>query len=154
MAEAEVIVRPNTLALKIGPRARIFTAALVKRAEHALSKVSEMFGVWLQDDIARTEKAIAELEATGLVDAALRSARQLRSSGAAFGYPIIARIAGSLCELLDGAARAPRGLTLAHMDAIKVAAREGLRTDDDPVARATCAELEAKTRLHLAGPTG
>ncbi len=153
MSQAEFIVRPNTLADRIGPRARVFTAALVRRAEQALAKVSEMFGDWLHDDIVRAEKAITELGGAGKAqaEAALRCARQLRSSGSAFGYPMISRIAGSLCTLLEGASAAPHKLAVAHIDAIKAAAREGLRSEDDPVAGATCAELEAQTRLHLAG---
>ena len=152
MAEAEFIVRPNTLATRIGPRARVFTAALVKRAEQALAKVSEMFGDWLHDDISRAETAIAELAGAGEGRAAaLRCARQLRSSGSAFGYPIISRMAGSLCDLLNGKGDAPLKLVSAHIDAIKAAARDGRRTDDDALASATCAELEAQTQHHLGG---
>jgi hypothetical protein len=153
--DAEIIVRPNTLAQKIGPRARIFTAALVKRAEQALAKISEMFAVWLHDDIAAAERAVADFVEVGEGKAAhaVRCARQLCSSGSVFGYPIISRIGASLCALLEGASDEgppPLRLATAHIDAIKAAARDALRTEDDPVANATCAELEAQTRLHLA----
>jgi len=138
MAKAEFIVRPNTLADRIGPRARVFTAALVKRAEQALAKISELFGEWLHDDIARAEKAIAAIGDGGQAQA-LRCARQLRSSGSAFGYPIISRVAGSLCHLLEGKGETP----------VKAAVRDGIRTETDPIANATCDELEAQTRVHL-----
>jgi len=148
MAKAEFIVRPNTLADRIGPRARVFTAALVKRAEQALAKISELFGEWLHDDIARAEKAIAAIGDGGQAQA-LRCARQLRSSGSAFGYPIISRVAGSLCHLLEGKGETPVKLASAHIDAIKAAVRDGIRTETDPIANATCDELEAQTRVHL-----
>lgn len=154
MVQAEIIVRPNTLARRIGPRARVFTAALVQRAEQALAKVSTLFGDWLQDDIVRADAAIAGLGGAGSRDAAVRCARQLRGSGAAFGFPIISRLAGSLCVLLEGTdpdatGEAAAKLALAHMNAVKAAMRDGLRTDDDPVASAICAELEAQTALLL-----
>jgi len=154
MADAEIILRPNSLARRIGPRARVFTAGLIQRAEQALAKVSTLFVDWLQEDISRAEKAIAGLDAGGaLGELAIQCARQLQSSGAAFGYPIIARIAGSLCALLEAGGAPPLKLASAHIEAIKVVARSAHRTKSDPITNATCAELEAQTKAHIAAQT-
>jgi hypothetical protein len=152
----EIINRPNTLASRIGPRARVFTAALFRAAEQALSEVARLFGVWLQADVQKLEGAISNrnsyftkhdiVEITGLI-------RQLKSSANAFGYPTVWRLAQSLENLLSGGGAGSQpeaSLVSSHLLAIKAAARAERGTETDPIGLATCEELEALTRSHKA----
>lgn len=141
----EMIRLPNTLAERIGPRLKVFTAALVKAAETALEKISSRFAGWLQDEVDILDKARATIHAEGFSEAAVkaldRSARNLRSVGASFGYPLVSRVAASLHVLLSKADR-PMRLVDAHIDCIHAAIRDGIRDDHDIRALATCAALE------------
>ncbi len=150
---AELIRVPNTLKARIGPRLRIFTAALVRRAEAALEQVVARFSQWLEEEVRALERARDKVEDAALADpdvkALRQAARDLRSSGATFGYPIISRIAASLAELLARAPSAsgiPLGLVDAHIDAIRAAIRDNVRSPDHLTASPLCEELEAQVR--------
>jgi hypothetical protein len=156
MTRNEIIVRPNSLATRIGPRARIFTAALLKAAEQALGEVARLFVVWLQDDVQRLESAIGNRKSYFTnhdVVSIIGLIRQLKKSARAFGYPMIWRLADSLETLVEGSGgeiQPDASLVSSHLLAIKAAARVEKGTDNDPVAVATCEELEALTRSHKA----
>ncbi len=142
----EMIRLPNTLATRVGPRLKVFTAALVKAAEAALDKVSSRFAGWLQDEIDDLDKARAAVAADRLTDATAKaldcSARNLRSVGSSFGYPLISRVAASLHVLLNRSGSRPMKLVDAHIDCIHAAVRDGIRDDSDASALATCTALE------------
>lgn len=155
MTGVQITKVPNTLAAKIGPRARVFTAKLLRAAERALTKVCTMYGFWLQDNANKLEVALHHGEPHfakydvvplhGLI-------RQLQSSANAFAYPVMSRLAASLDQLFEGAdgiRQPPTSLISSHLLAIKAAARAPRGLDDDPIAVATCVELEALTRAYL-----
>ena len=142
----EMIRLPNTLAGRIGPRLKVFTAALVKTAEAALERVSARFGPWLQEEIDGLDKARATLPPDGAIGADAkvlsRPARNLRSVGATFGYPLVSRVAASLCVLLQKSGPKPLLLIDGHIDAIRVVVRDDIRDERDVRALATCVGLE------------
>jgi hypothetical protein len=79
-------------------------------------------------------------------------AHDLKGLGSTYEFPIVSRIAGSLCKLIDDPAtraRAPLNLVDAHIDAIKAAVRENIKDADHPVGQVLVTELERKVREHL-----
>jgi len=130
-------------------RLRIDPSA-VARAEAALAAMSVNFDEWLKIEITRMEGAMSDVQIQGRtegnMEALYHRAHDLKGLGATYGFPIISQIAGTLCRLIDSADRrksAPMSLVAVHVEAIKAAARNGIRTDDDPVGKALVLELAA-----------
>ncbi len=79
-------------------------------------------------------------------------AHDLKGLGATYEYPLVTRIAASLCRLIDDPktrSTAPMTLVDAHINAIKAVVRDDIKTDDHPMGRAIAVELETKTTAHL-----
>ena len=72
-------------------------------------------------------------------------AHDLKGLGGTYEYPIITRIAGSLCKITDDPARradAPLALIDAHIAAIEAVVAAEIRTDADPTGLAMVEALE------------
>lgn len=136
-----------------GPRLAAIDPAAIARAEAALKSLSGNFGEWLAEEVAKLEAARQLVRRDGPTAEAMEAlylrAHDLKGLGATYEYPIVTRIAASLCRLLDDSARrcdAPIFLIDAHIDAIKAAVREGVQTDQHPAGRALLGELEQRVR--------
>lgn len=153
--EAQIIPAPNALKLKIGGKLSLDTDAIA-RAEAALKSLSGQFSEWLQDEINKLEAARAEVHAQGMTpqtsEVLYMRAHDLKGLGTTYEFPIVSRIAASLCKLIDDPAtrsKAPLSLVDAHIDAIKAAVRENIKDADHPVGQVLVTELERKVREHL-----
>lgn len=149
-----VINVPNALRAKVGG-APVLNADAVAKAEAALKALSANFAQWLTLEIERLEAARAGVHKDGMVPAATEvlyfRAHDLKGLGATYEYPLVGRIAGSLCRLLDEPdkrAAAPLALIDAHVDAIRACVRDEIRDDSHPVGAALAAALEARTTEH------
>ncbi|HEX8233125.1 MAG TPA: Hpt domain-containing protein [Caulobacteraceae bacterium] len=147
---AEVFRPANTLKARFGGKFSLDPGA-VARAEAALQGLSAQFGQWMQDELNKLDIARAAVAASGLdkvsADSLYLRAHDLKGLGGTYQYPIVSRIAGSLCRLLDDSgtrAEAPLPLIDAHIQAIKAAVRDGIRDEEHPVGLALATELEAK----------
>ncbi|HEV2080870.1 MAG TPA: Hpt domain-containing protein [Brevundimonas sp.] len=154
---AQVIQPPNTLRLKVGGGLGAIDARAIAKAEEALAAMAGQFGQWLQDELDKLEAARGAVRAGGLTaetgEQLYFRAHDLKGLGGTYQYPLVTRIAGSLCKLLDDADKrlqAPMLLVDAHIDAIKAVVRDRIQTDDHPVGKALVEELEARTAEHLA----
>lgn len=157
-SSAKVIQPPNTLRLKVGGAFGGIDAAAIAKAEEALKAMSGQFGQWLQDEIDKLDAAQAAIKAKGLnaetAEVLYFRAHDLKGLGGTYQYPLVTRLAGSLCKLLDDQkkrADAPGPLLDAHIDAIRAVVRDGIQTDDHPVGRALAQELEAQVRDYAGG---
>jgi len=153
---AEVIQVPNMLKLKVGGRGGIDMAAIAK-AEAALKSLSGNFAQWLQDEITKLDAARQEVKTQGLtattVETLYLRAHDLKGLGATYEFPLITRIAASLCKLIDEPETrlsAPMFLVDAHIDAIKAAVRGDIKVDTHPVGKALAEELEGRVAEYLA----
>lgn len=153
----QVIQVPNTLRLKVGGRLGGIDPAAIAKAEAALKSLSGNFAEWLQDEIIKLEASRQRVKTEGLTTESGENlylrAHDLKGLGATYEYPIITRIAGSLCKLIDDPAQrlaAPMHLVDAHIDAIKAMVRDSIREDTHPVGRVLVMELESRTTEHLA----
>ena len=125
--------------------------AAVARAEAALAAMSVNLQPWLEKEVTRLDAAMSAVRSKGrsaeTMDALYHRAHDLKGLGTTYGYPIISQIAGTLCRLIDTPERrmaAPLELALAHVEAIKAAARDQIKTEDDAIGRALVMELADK----------
>lgn len=155
---AQVIRPPNVLRAKVGGGFGGINADAIAKAEEALKAMSAQFGQWLQDEITKLDAAQAAVRAEGFTPQTAEGvyfrAHDLKGLGATYQYPLVTRLAGSLCKLLDDPARrmaAPVVLIDAHIDAIRAVVRDQIQTDDHPTGRILAETLEAKVAAHRAG---
>jgi hypothetical protein len=154
---AQVIRPPNTLRMKVGGGFGGIDASAIARAEEALKAMSSQFGQWLQDEIVKLDKAQADIRTQGYnaqtAEALYFRAHDLKGLGSTYQYPLVTRLAGSLCKMMDDPAKrleAPLILLDAHVDAIKAVVRDQIQTDDHPVGKALAETLEAQVAQHRA----
>jgi hypothetical protein len=154
----QMIQVPNTLRLKVGGRLGAIDPAAIAKAEAALKSLSGNFAEWLADEVSKLEAARQRVRTEGLTTEAAESlylrAHDLKGLGATYEYPIVTRIAGSLCKLIDDPdkrAEAPMALVDAHIDAIKAAVRNRIQSESDPMGRTIVAELETRVKEFTGG---
>ncbi len=148
---AQVIRPPNLLRQKIGGGFGGIDASAIAKAEEALKAMSAQFGQWLQDEIVKLDAAQVAIRTQGLTTETAEGlyfrAHDLKGLGSTYQYPIVTRMAGSLCKLLDEPGKrteAPVALLDAHIDAIKAVVRDEIPTDEHPTGRVLAEALEAK----------
>jgi hypothetical protein len=148
---------PNTLRLKVGAgKLGALDPAAIAKAEAALKSLSGNFTQWLQDEIGKLEAARQALRTQGVsaetMEALYLRAHDLKGLGTTYGYPLITRVAASLCLLTDEPekrARASMSLIDAHIDAIRAAVAQEIKSDQHPVGRELAETLEAKVSACL-----
>ena len=152
----QVIRPPNPLRAKVGGFGGIDADAIAK-AEAALKAMSAQFGQWLNDEIVKLDQAQADIRAKGYTPETAEGlyfrAHDLKGLGATYQYPLVTRIAGSLCRMMDDADKrmqAPAALLDAHIDAIRAVVRDEIQTDEHPTGRALAETLAARVAEHLA----
>lgn len=126
-------------------------ADAVARAEAALKSLSSNFDAWMAEELDKLDAARARLRAEGLTpqvgEALYFRAHDLKGLGSTYGYPLVTRLAGSLCRVLHDPAQrlsAPAYLIEAHIDAIHAVVRKNLRDEADDTGRALSEELETQ----------
>lgn len=154
----QVFRPPNTLRLKVGGGFGGIDADAIAKAEAALKAMSSQFGQWLQDEITKLNAAQSAIHDKGLTAETAEElyfrAHDLKGLGATYQYPLVTRIAASLCRLLDDPAtraEAPRPLLDAHIDAIRAVVRDEIQTDEHPTGRVLAETLEARVAEHRPG---
>ncbi|MGO4410122.1 MULTISPECIES: Hpt domain-containing protein [unclassified Brevundimonas] len=153
----QVIRPPNPLRAKIGGGFGGIDANAIAKAEEALKAMSAQFGQWLQDEIVKLDQAQADIRTKGYTPETAEGlyfrAHDLKGLGSTYQYPLVTRIAGSLCRMMDDADKrmqAPVAILDAHIDAIRAVVRDEIQTDDHPTGRALAETLEARVAEHLA----
>ena len=150
----QVIQPNNALRLKVGgSRLGTIDPAAFAKAEAALKSLASNFAQWLNDEIVKLETSRQTVRAQGVTTETMENlylrAHDLKGLGTTYGYQLITRIAGSLCRLIDDKekrATVPLELVDAHIDAIKAAVRDDIKSDEHPVGRVLVEELERRVR--------
>lgn len=148
----------NAPRLKLGAgRLGAFDPAAIAKAEAALKSLSGNFAQWLQDEVAKLEAARETVRVEGATPQTLESlymrAHDLKGLGTTYGYPLITRMAASLCKLTDDAekrSQSPMPLIDSHIEAIRAAVRDEIKTDEHPTGRQLAEELERRVQDALA----
>jgi hypothetical protein len=154
--KAEIIQVPNTLRAKVGGRLGAIDAEAIAKAEAALADLSSQFGDWLLDEVKKLEDVQVEIKESGytshLSEQLFYRAHDLKGLGTTYGYPLITRIAGSLCKMMDDNQKREniqKVLVDAHLDAIRAAVRDQIKEDTHPVGKILAETLEARVLEHL-----
>ncbi len=154
--KVEIIQVPNALRAKVGGRFGALDKSAIAAAEAALEDLSDQFGNWLAEEVQKLEEVYADIKASGTTEENMKQlynrCHDLKGQGTTYGYPLITRIAGSICKLLDepdGRTNAPRLLVDAHLDAIRAIVRGQIKSENHPVGVALASELEARVINHI-----
>jgi chemotaxis protein histidine kinase CheA len=154
--KAQIIQVPNTLRAKVGGKLAALDQEAIAKAEQALAELSTHFESWLMDEIKKLEDVQATIKIEGLTVANSEQlfyrAHDLKGLGTTYGFPLITRIAGSLCKMLDEdykRAAAPRVLVDAHLDAVRAIVRGQIKEEGHPVGKVLSETLEARVKEHL-----
>ena len=146
----KVITPPNTLKKKVGGALPKLDADAIARAEQALEKLSTQFETWMDEELNKLEAAWADASTAGVTgeegEALYRRAHDIKGLGTTYEFPLVTRIAASLCKLIETPERrerAPLPLVSSLVDAIRVAIRDRVRDEDHPIGRALAEETEA-----------
>jgi hypothetical protein len=146
---------PNVLRMKVGGGARFgaIDPAAIAKAEAALKGLSGNFAQWLNDELTKLEAARQTVRTAGVTTESMESlylrAHDLKGLGTTYGFPLVTRIAGLLCRLIDDKDKrlsAPMSLVDAHIDAIKAAVRDDIKDEGHPVGKALVQELESRVK--------
>lgn len=157
MAKPPNVIRtPNPLRAKVGSGFSGIDANAIAKAEEALKAMSAQFGQWLDDEVAKLDRAGADIRSRGYTPETAETlyfrAHDLKGLGATYEYPLVTRIAASLCRMLDDADKrmqAPLPVVEAHIDAIKAVVRDKIQTDQHPVGLDLAQTLEDRVAEHL-----
>lgn len=154
--KAQVIQIPNTLRAKVGGKMGALDPATLAKAEEALSSLSDQFDNWLDDEVTKLEKAQETIRNDGLspknAEALYFRCHDLKGLGTTYGYPLITRIAGSVCKMLDEETirmQSPRVLIDAHVDAIRAIVRGKIKDENHPVGVTLAETLEARVKEYM-----
>ena len=129
----------------------VIDPAAIAKAEAALNSLSANFAAWLADEIGKLEAARARIAVEGLSEQTCEGvylrAHDLKGLGATYEYPLVTRMAASLCKLIgtsNARADAPLALIDAHIDAINTAVAARIQSDETPAGRAMAEDLERR----------
>ena len=151
MSHQNPVIQPPSLRLKVGGRFGAIDPSAIAKAEAALKSLSGNFAQWLSEEVLKLDAARQLVHDDGVTAETMETlylrAHDLKGLGATYEFPLITRIGASLCRLIDDKdKRLTVSLPLvdAHIDAIKAAVRDSIKTDDHPVGRILIEELERK----------
>lgn len=136
-----------------------FDAQAIARAEAALQALSNEFGTWMEEEVVKLEAAFAHTKgekfASVSLDALHTRAHDVKGLGATYEFPLITRLAGALCRLLETPERRGLAAQNAHLigaavGAIRASIRDNIRNDQHAIGRVLAAELDASVDRALA----
>jgi chemotaxis protein histidine kinase CheA len=146
----ELFMPPNMLRAKAGGGFGGVDMAAIKRAESAMETLEGEFAGMAGDTVstlAIAHRGFAAKAGPASRGALLRAAHDIKGLGATLGFPLMARVAGSLSRLLQESPQErplPPKLIGAHVVAVQAIHRQAIVTPDDAPTLALLAELESQ----------
>jgi hypothetical protein len=152
----EIFMPPNMLKAKVGGTFVGLDMAAIKRAEAAVETLKVEFTDYIEADVERLagcrDVYIAQRDAVSRADL-YRASHDLKGQALTFEYPLAARVASSLCKMLDHPADAlPQQLIDAHVNAVRIIVRDKMKSTSNKIAMALAAELETRVAEFVARP--
>jgi chemotaxis protein histidine kinase CheA len=149
----EIFMPPNMLKAKVGGSGNGgLDPSAIKRAEQAMDELKTDFTEWMNSDVEKLNTARDAYAGNPSEDTKrliYRAAHDVKGQALTFEYPFAARVAASLCRLLDAHTLPPAKLVDAHVNAISVVVSRGIRDTTDAVSLALAQELEAQVSAIL-----
>lgn len=150
----EIFMPPNVLKAKVGGTG-VLDLGAVKRAEAAIEELREEFSEWIVidvDNLITARGVFGKTRNAETLATLYRSAHDLKGQAATFDFPLVARVASSLCKLADddcNPATVPMNLVDAHVNAIRVILRDKIKDASDTMASVLAGELERQVAVFL-----
>lgn len=150
----EIFMPPNILKAKVGGSGGL-DAAAIQRAEEAIGELKVEFAGWINEDVNRLIEMRDAYESqvnNERLGNLYRAAHDLKGQATTFDFPLVARVASSLCLLTDDTCVGmdlPIALIDAHVDAIKVIVRDRVKDPTNQVATILAVELERQVGAFL-----
>ena len=151
-----VVNPPNKLKEKMGSGG--ISKEALEKAIQVVEKYSMQFFkkaniamIELQDACDKIPKeSLAEID-LALWKAIYKIAHELRGEGATFGYPIVSDIAQTLVIYLEAFQKRPLNVVIlkAHIDALLVILKHGIKTHDNATAKELCVTLDSIVQKSL-----
>jgi chemotaxis protein histidine kinase CheA len=142
----EIFMPPNILKAKVGGVGVGLDVGAVKRAEAAMANLKTEFHDWINDDVAKLVETHAAYKAEQNKEtfgALYRAAHDLKGQALTFEHPFIARVASSLCKLLDGTSY-PMAIINAHVETVRLLVKQNVKDKADPNTTVLAMELETR----------
>jgi hypothetical protein len=146
----ELFMPPNMLKAKVGGSIAGIDLSVLKRAETALETLKTEFHTWVRDDVAKlnaARDAFAANPNASSCEELYRISLDMTGQAGTFEFPLVARVAKSLCDLVvaaDAPADIPISLVDAHVNAIRIIFRDNIKSQRNPMALELASELEAR----------
>lgn len=134
-------------------------SAVLARAQAAVEDLAKGYTTWARADVDRARKALdAAMAEPGQrarhVEDLFRVAHDLKGQGTSFGYPLVTRIADSLCKLTRDRKLAyeDRHLDLAkaHLDAAQLVLTKEIKGEGGQLGADLAAKLKTRVEELLA----
>ncbi|HWA51048.1 MAG TPA: Hpt domain-containing protein [Dongiaceae bacterium] len=128
-------------------------SAILARAQAAVEGLAKDYTTWARADVERARKALEAARSDPAqrarhVEDLFRVAHDLKGQGASFGYPLVTRIADSLCRLTRDRKLSyeERHLDLAksHLDAAQLVLTKEIKGEGGQVGAELCAKLQTR----------
>jgi hypothetical protein len=149
VSQQNPVTQPPGLRLKLGGRFGAIDPSAIAKAEAALKSLSGNFAQWLNDEVVKLDAARQRVRDEGVTAETMETlylrAHDLKGLGTTYEFPLITRIGASLCRLIDDKDKrlsVSMPLVDAHIDGIKAAVRDDIKTDEHPVGRVLIEDLE------------
>ena len=129
---------------------------LASLAENAVESLSDQFESWMRADLDQLVDAWSEARKPGATAEQYRAiftaAHNIKGAANSYGYPAIARLCGSLSQLLSETCPGENSALInLHVEACRAAFNSiGQGNDGQSVADAVCEALEERVALKLA----
>lgn len=134
-------------------------AEVLARAQAAVEDLAKGYTSWAKADVERARKALEaalgdEPQRAQHVEELFRVAHDLKGQGASFGYPLMTRLADSLCKLTRDRKRSyeTRHLDLAksHLDAMQLVLTKEIKGEGGQIGADLAAKLKSRVEEALA----
>lgn len=134
-------------------------AAVLARAQAAVDDLAKGYTTWARADVDRARQALdaalgERAQRARHVEELFRVAHDLKGQGASFGYPLVTRIADSLCRLTRDRKLAyeDRHLDLArsHLNAAQLVLTKEIKGDGGQIGADLAAKLQTRVDEILA----
>jgi chemotaxis protein histidine kinase CheA len=144
----ELFMPPNMLKAKLGGGG--FDNTAIERAKNVMETLKSDFAEWAEHDVRRlaaARQAYADKRDAASRAELLRAAHDMKGQAATFDFPLMARVAGSLSNLIEDLPpqkELSMSLVDAHVNAIHVIYRDKVKDTSNKLALALAQELETR----------
>jgi len=157
----EFISPPDTLRDKAPMTADGVNPQTLAEAEKIIAGMQSNYLEWVEDDLARLQALVAEMDAAApegrkaVLDRIFEVAHDVKGQGGSFDYPLMTAIGNQLCRFIERLEGTPTDVQLQvvrlHVDALRLVIAERMSGDGGPAGERLVGALKAAVDKATAG---